>query len=72
LEPLNANGVYNHQFNGIGKVNGEHRSLILVYCNIKRSINILGVPDLIVNSKWNSQLEQSLVLLKQETYKACN
>jgi hypothetical protein len=36
------------------KVNGE-RSLIIFVYNIKRSINILGVSDLIAKGKkWNS------------------
>ena len=39
---------------GLEKVNGEHSLIMLVY-NIKRSINILGVPDLIAKLKtWNS------------------
>jgi len=39
---------------GLEKVNGEHSLIMLVY-NIKRSINILGVPDLIAKLQaWNS------------------
>jgi Transposase DDE domain len=39
---------------GLEKVNGEHSLIMLVY-NIKRSINILSVPDLIARlKKWNS------------------
>lgn len=39
---------------GLEKVNGEHSLIMLVY-NIKRSINILGVPDLIAKLQaWNT------------------
>ena len=38
---------YNHtNLTGLEKVNGEHSLIMLVY-NIKRSMNILGVPTLI-------------------------
>lgn len=38
---------YNHtNLSGLVKVNGEHALIMLVY-NIKRSVNILGVPSLI-------------------------
>ena len=47
---------YNHtNLSGLEKVNGEHSLIMLVY-NIKRSINILGVPDLIAKIKsWNAK-----------------
>jgi hypothetical protein len=42
---------YNHtNLNGLEKVGGEHALILLVY-NIKRSMNILGVPDLIEKLK---------------------
>lgn len=46
---------YNHtNLTGLEKVNGEHSLIMLVY-NIKRTINILGVPDLIAKIKnWKS------------------
>ncbi len=46
---------YNHtNLTGLEKVNGEHSLIMLVY-NIKRAINILGVPDLIAKLKnWKS------------------
>jgi hypothetical protein len=46
---------YNHtNLTGLEKVNGEHSLIMLVY-NIKRSIKILGVSDLIAKlKKWNS------------------
>jgi hypothetical protein len=46
---------YNHtNLTGLEKVNGEHSLIMLVY-NIKRSINILGISDLIAKlKKWNS------------------
>ena len=46
---------YNHtNLTGLEKVNGEHSLIMLVY-NIKRTINILGVPELIAKlKKWNS------------------
>jgi hypothetical protein len=44
----------------------ENTAIMLVY-NIKRSINILGVPDLIANSKMELTLQgKSLVLLKKK------
>lgn len=47
---------YNHtNLTGLEKVNGEHSLIMLVY-NLKRSINILGVPDLIAKIKsWNAK-----------------
>ena len=47
---------YNHtNLTGLEKVNGEHSLIMLVY-NIKRAINILGVPDLIDKIKnWNAK-----------------
>ena len=55
---------------GLEKVNGEHSLIMLVY-NIKRSINILGVPDLIAKlKKWNSPYKvKVLFLLKMEYLK---
>ena len=46
---------YNHtNLTGLEKVNGEHSLIMLVY-NIKRTINILGVPELISKLKnWKS------------------
>ncbi len=46
---------YNHtNLRGLMKVNGEHSLIMLVY-NIKRSINILGLPDLMEKLKnWKS------------------
>ena len=62
---------YNHtNLTGLEKVNGEHSLIMLVY-NIKRSINILGVPDLIAKlKKWNSPYKAKvLFLLKTECLK---
>jgi hypothetical protein len=62
---------YNHtNLTGLEKVNGEHSLIMLVY-NIKRSINILGVPDLIAKlKKWNSPYKAKvLFLLKMEYLK---
>ncbi|WP_240723512.1 IS1182 family transposase [Flavobacterium sp. GT3P67] len=55
---------YNHtNLTGLEKVNGEHSLIMLVY-NIKRSINILGVPDLIAKlQKWNSPYKAKALLL---------
>lgn len=48
---------------GLEKVNGEHSLIMLVY-NIKRSINILGVPDLIAKlHKWNSPYKRKDLFL---------
>lgn len=42
---------YNHtNLTGLEKVGGEHSLIMLVY-NLKRSINILGIPDLIAKLK---------------------
>jgi hypothetical protein len=47
---------YNHtNLTGLEKVNGEHSLIMLVY-KIKRSINILGVPELLAKIKsWNAK-----------------
>lgn len=63
---------YNHtNLTGLEKVNGEHSLIMLVY-NIKRSINILGVPELIAKlKKWNSPYkEKVLFLAKNGVFKA--
>ena len=53
---------------GLEKVNGEHSLIMLVY-NIKRSINILGVPDLIAKLKtWNSPYKRKGLFLSKTTY----
>ncbi|GAA4072708.1 IS1182 family transposase [Flavobacterium cheonanense] len=53
---------------GLEKVNGEHSLIMLVY-NIKRSINILGVPDLIAKLKtWNSPYKRKAWLYAKTTY----
>jgi hypothetical protein len=63
-------GYNQYQFNGFGKVNGGQPNIMLVY-NIKRSIDILGVPDPHCQTqKWNSYRSKVLFLLKQEVYKA--
>jgi transposase len=57
---------YNYtDLKGLEKVNGEHSLIMLVY-NIKRTINILGVPNLIAKIQtWNSPYkEKGLFLLK--------
>jgi transposase len=53
---------------GLEKVNGEHSLIMLVY-NIKRSINILGVPDLIAKIKaWNSPYKRKGAVFTKMTY----
>ena len=53
---------------GLEKVNGEHSLIMLVY-NIKRSINILGVPDLIAKLKaWNSPYKAKAWLFIKMSY----
>jgi transposase len=53
---------------GLEKVNGEHSLIMLVY-NIKRSINILGVPDLIAKLKsWNSPYKRKVLFLIKTEY----
>jgi transposase len=52
---------------GLEKVNGEHSLIMLVY-NIKRSINILSVPDLIAKLKtWNSPYKRKILFLLKTT-----
>jgi transposase len=53
---------------GLEKVNGEHSLIMLVY-NIKRSINILGVPDLLAKLKtWNSPYKRKVLFWLKTTY----
>jgi hypothetical protein len=53
---------------GLEKVNGEHSLIMLVY-NIKRSINILGVPDLLAKLKtWNSPYKRKFLFWLKKTY----
>ncbi|PDS21863.1 IS1182 family transposase [Flavobacterium branchiophilum] len=61
---------YNHtNLTGLEKVNGEHSLIMLVY-NIKRSINILGIPELIAKlQKWNSPYKAKLVFCSKPTSK---
>ncbi|MCZ2085795.1 MAG: IS1182 family transposase [Flavobacteriales bacterium] len=55
---------YNHtNLSGLEKVNGEHSLIMLVY-NIKRAMNILGIPDLIAKFKtWKSPYKRKVLLL---------
>jgi hypothetical protein len=64
---------YNHtNLTGLEKVNGEHSLIMLVY-NIKRSINILGVPDLIAKlKKWNSPYKAKVLFWLKATYLKLN
>lgn len=64
---------YNHtNLTGLEKVNGEHSLIMLVY-NIKRSINILGVPDLIAKlKKWNSPYKAKALFLLKSSYLKLN
>jgi transposase len=53
---------------GLEKVNGEHSLIMLVY-NIKRSINILGVLDLIAKLKtWNSPYKRKDLFFIKMSY----
>jgi transposase len=60
---------YNHtNLTGLEKVNGEHSLIMLVY-NIKRTINILGVPELIAKlKKWKSPYKIKVLLLLKTDY----
>ena len=60
---------YNHtNLTGLEKVNGEHSLIMLVY-NIKRAINILGVPDLIDKiKKWNAKYPTKGFVFIKTTY----
>jgi len=54
------------------KVNGEHSLFMLVY-NIKRTINILGIPDLIAKLKnWKSPYKAKVLLLLKTGYLKLN
>ena len=53
---------------GLEKVNGEHSLIMLVY-NIKRSINILGVTDLIAKLQaWNTPYKRKAWLFTKTIY----
>lgn len=60
---------YNHtNLTGLDKVNGEHSLIMLVY-NIKRTINILGIPDLIDKLKnWKSPYKTKVLLYLETVY----
>ena len=60
---------YNHtNLTGLEKVNGEHSLIMLVY-NIKRAMNILGVPDLIDKiKKWNAKYPTNCFGFIKTTY----
>lgn len=60
---------YNYtDLTGLEKVNGEHSLIMLVY-NIKRSINILGVPDLIAKLQaWKSPYKRKVLFFRKTTY----
>ena len=60
---------YNYtDLKGLEKVNGEHSLIMLVY-NIKRSINILGVPELIAKlHQWNSAYKAKVLFYIKTTY----
>jgi adenine-specific DNA glycosylase len=64
---------YNYtNLTGLEKVNGEHSLIMLVY-NIKRSINILGVPDLMTKlKKWNSPYKAKVLFLLKTSYLKLN
>ena len=64
---------YNHtNLTGLEKVNGEHSLIMLVY-NIKRTINILGIPDLIAKLKnWKSPYKAKVLLLLKMKYLKLN
>jgi transposase len=64
---------YNHtNLTGLEKINGEHSLIMLVY-NIKRCINILGVPDLIAKlKKWNSPYKAKVLFLLKTEYLKLN
>jgi transposase len=59
---------YNYtDLKGLEKVNGEHSLILLVY-NIKRTINILGVPDLIAKLQtWNTPYKRKGLLFRNTT-----
>ncbi|MDI5889425.1 transposase [Flavobacterium yafengii] len=64
---------YNHtNLIGLEKVNGEHRLIMLVY-NIKHSIIILSVPDLIAKlKKWDSPYKAKVLFLLKSSYLKLN
>ena len=66
---INRQWGYNHtNLTGLAKVNGEHSLIMLVY-NIKRKINILGIPDLIAKlKKWNSPHKAKILFLLKTGY----
>jgi len=64
---------YNHtNLTGLEKVNGEY-SLIMIVYDIKRSINILGITDLIAKlKKWNSPYKAKISFLLKTGYLKLN
>ena len=64
---------YNHtNLTGLEKVNGEHSLIMLVY-NIKRSINILGINDLIAKLKdWTPTYKGKALFFKKTSYLELN
>ena len=66
---INRQWGYNHtNLTGLAKVNGEHSLIMLVY-NIKRKINILGIPDLIAKLKnWKLLYKTKVFLYLKRSY----
>jgi transposase/microcompartment protein CcmL/EutN len=61
-------GYYYTNLKGLKKVNGEMSLIMLVY-NIKRCINILGLPDLITKlKKWQPNYEGIVQFILKTTY----
>ena len=59
---------YYTNLKGLEKVNGEHSLIMLVY-NIKRTINILGVPDLLERLKnWQPNYKGIAIFSLKEAY----
>ena len=65
-------GLQPHQLNGIRESKRKHSLIMLVY-NIKRSINIMGVPELIAKlQKWNSPYKAKVLFLVETIYLKLN
>ncbi len=61
-------GYYYTNLKGLEKVNGEHSLIMFVY-NLKRTINILGVKDLIDKLKnWEAKYPKGVLFIFKCTY----
>ena len=57
---------------GLEKINGEYSLIMMVY-NLKRTINILGIPERIAKlKKWNLPDKAKILILLKKGYLKLN